>query len=1001
MQSLGPSIAELQQFATSSGVELSTVWQTALAAMLHSYNLSDVVSFATEDGPVEKDGNVSICTLRIEPTETIKDLLRRFHDSKTAKYGQLPDHQISWTGFEQGQLKVERCRVAMRCYVRPGKCTLKEQTVEIYHIPLTSSIVANSPQLDILFDISQEKASRLTACMEYSAVEVSESLAWSMMYTMDNLLRDMGSSLQLPMEELSICSKHDCDIIKRFTSFVAPAEERCVHDLILDQCRATPNAVAITSSWEDDGDITYAQLDQLTSKLAHRLQEMGVGPEVFVLCSFEKSMWAIVARLAVLRAGGAYIMVCAGNPPAYLASIIRRANVQIMLTAPDFTTIPVFQKLVPTIIEVSRKSLGAIPVYSFPPVVAVKSQNACLILFTSGSTGNPKGIIQTHRSYATAIREYARILKLGPKTRLLQFDDYAFDISNNDYFAPLMTGGCCCVPQPFNLANPPTISKLVHDINALQANTTFLTPTVAIQIDPEQVKSLGILCIGGEAMPKDLLRKWTGKARLINQYGMGEVATFCAYNDNPSTERPLSVGRPGCNTIWLVSLSSPERLVPVGAVGEVLIEGPNIARGYLDTHVRITGARFLDSLPSWMPAIHPERASSPMYLSGDLARYNHDGTLEYVGRKDLLLKLDGCRVDAIEVEHCTRRSIHTNDAIVVDLLGNISETVSPILTAYLYLHDHPLAKVDAGEETVFQPSTSCARASSKVAEIEAALNSILPYHMIPTKFLIVNQIPKTGSKKTDRKKLHAQAEEYWKQESTQKRRFYLLTHPRTASNLLVRILALKNQPNVMRRGPLNIFGYFFLPAAGDEDRLGLGEKDLQNWSEDDRSKMMQAYQAGFDALEKYAATAEAEGKIAFVKEHAQFMSEPVSRFQFLLGEGSINESPWTVRAPGVYGAGTARSPLNKTLLPDSFLKTWLPTFLIRHPALTFPSQYRAMIDIKVLKGDKESDKQLPTQLTFHWSRKLYEFYAEYLGSNKAGESAANSWVREMSLCIPS
>ena len=117
---------------------------------------------------------------------------------------------------------------------------------------------------------------------------------------------------------------------------------------------------------------------------------------------------------------------------------------------------------------------------------------------------------------------------------------------------------------------------------------------------------------------------------------------------------------------------------------------------------------------------------------------------------------------------------------------------------------------------------------------------------------------------------------------------------------------------------------------------------------------MQACQAGVDALEKYETTAEAEGKIAFVKEHAQYMSEPVSRFQFLLGEGSVNESPWTVQTPGVYGTGTAQSPLNKTLLPDSFLKTWLPTFLIRHPALTFPSQYRAMIDIKALKGNKQS-----------------------------------------------
>jgi amino acid adenylation domain-containing protein len=819
---------------------------------------------------------------------------------------------------------------------------------------------------------------------------MSEGLAWSVLYTVDVVLREMGTSLHAPIEELSVCSHYDLEYIRRFTLSVAQAEERCIHDLILDQCRATPNAIAIMSSWENQN-MTYAELNQTSSQLAYRLTELGVSSEVFVLCCFEKSVWAIVARLAVLRAGGAYVMIDARNPPAYLHSIIRRAKIQIMLTAPEFSNQSKFQELVPTIVEVSQRSLQALPSQPIPSTVHVNPQNACLILFTSGSTGSPKGIIQTHRSYATAIRDYSKILKMGPKTRLLQFDDYAFDIANNDYMAPLMTGGCCCVPRGFSPENPPTISKLVHEINALQANATFLTPTVAVQINPEDVKSLNLVCIGGEAMPQDLLTKWAGKAKLVNQYGMGEVATFCAYNDHPTVEKPATIGRPGCNTIWLVSLSSPERLTPVGAVGEVLIEGVNIARGYLDTQTRPTGARFLVNTPSWMADIHPGRAIMPMYLSGDLAKYNHDGTLEYVGRKDLLLKLDGCRVDAIEVEHCARKSLHPSDAIIIDLLGSISNTVTPVLTAYLYLHDHPLAKVGTNHGTLFWSSSSCVQASRKVAEIQSVLRELLPYYMVPTNFLIVNQIPKTKSKKTDRKKLRSDAEQYWKQASVQRRHLCLIENTDAASDLLIRKLALGTQSALLSYNGDD----FFLPATRIEHKLGLKEKKLQDWNEDERSQMHQVYQSCFEKLEKHVVDGESEGRIVFVVQQAQSLSEPVSRFQLISGQ-IIKEAPWTVQVPNTFVMDPARSIFNKTLLPDTFLETWLPTFIIQHPALAFPAQLRASSGNSGTNGINGSGSCYPISQTLYWTRTLYDFYSEYLSQGKtAGKDSNNIWVRNL------
>ncbi|KAG9230013.1 lysergyl peptide synthetase LpsB [Amylocarpus encephaloides] len=740
LPSLNLTASDFEKLLDEAAVEISTVLQAAVALMLHFYNSSEATVFIYEDSSSKA---LTGCSLHVQPAETTIELLRRLYVSRTPKNGQVLDDEIHWTRLEKHDPSY--------------KATILFNQAGNQKIQKTS---------DIVFETSFTRKGRLTVVMNYSILAVSEGLAWSMLNTLSLVLRGMRKSSWLAVGEFDICSRYDREIVRGFTSSISRAEDRCVHEFILDHCRSTPNAVAISSTHESD--VTYSELDEITSKLAHHLIELGVGPEKFVLCCFGKSKWAIIARMAVLRAGGAYIMIDAKNPPGYLNSIVKRSSVKMMMTSSEHKA--AFQDLVPTVVELSQKTLQALPDTPTPLNINVTADNACLILFTSGSTGQPKGIIQTHRSYSTAIRDYTRKFKIGPKTRLYQFDEYTFDISNNDYMAPLMTGGRCCVPRSSN-----TLDSFVEEVNIMKANATFLTPTVANQLDPELVPSLDLIFIGGEVMCKDLLNKWSGKAKIINQYGMGEVATFCAYEEFPSASRIASIGRPGCNAIWIVSLATPDKLMPVGAVGEVLIEGPNVGRGYLDLPANNTSAGFLEGAPLWLQDLHPERTKSAFYLSGDLARYNHDGTLEFLGRKDLLLKLDGCRVDAIEVEHLSRKHLTADDAIVIDLLGCTGGDDKPELTAYLYLHDNPLSNTIKGDKTIFRPGKFCAHGSSKIKEIEAALFEILPSFMVPSNFLLVNQIPKTGSKKTDRKKLKVQAEEYWKNVSQADRESILHT----------------------------------------------------------------------------------------------------------------------------------------------------------------------------------------------------------------------------------
>lgn len=581
-----------------------------------------------------------------------------------------------------------------------------------------------------------------------------------MLWTFQHVLRQLTAhSATLKLDEIDYCSDFHRQVLKGLTHTKSAGSFHCLHDLIVENCRRHPTKLAVRSF---DGDLTYQQLDDLSLRLAHHLTRLGVRPESFVLSSFQKSTWAIVARLAILRAGGAYISIHSSNPPAYLDSVIQRTSAKIMLSDPAYADH--FRDKIDNVVTITPEWLETLPLEpesgSLP---VVDPSNACTVLFTSGSTGKPKAIVQEHKSYASAIHDYARNLGLNQDIRFLHFDDYAFDISNLEFLVPLILGGCCCVPGPMK-----SVQDLADNIQSLNANIAFLTPTVAIKANPQAMSSLKILCVGGEPLPKDLLNNWAeSSTKLVNQYGMGEAAVCCAYNDNvhATSSAPATIGQPSSGAIWLIDPTCPEKLVPVGAIGEVVIEGPHLARGYLDQNHqasdRTKPAGFLESIPRWLTELHPDRQSARLYRSGDLARYTQDGLIEYIGRKDTIVKLDGCRIDVVEVEHLARKCLTPKDAIVVDLLGVIDGKQGPCLAAFLYLSDHP----DSSEtgDLSLKDASQDQSALQKVDQIRESLAVFLPTYMIPSLFLLGTRVPRTPSKKTDRRMIRLVSHQFYSQ----------------------------------------------------------------------------------------------------------------------------------------------------------------------------------------------------------------------------------------------
>ncbi|KAL1604789.1 hypothetical protein SLS60_004329 [Paraconiothyrium brasiliense] len=681
--------------------------------------------------------------MRIERSEPVRSLISRF--GQAGKTSVVADDRETYEiNMVEAGSPHHQCNTAI--WYREGP--------DQYKVATTSELLQQEIDLKVVVTKSPDGGYVLE--LDYRLLHTDDEMARSVRNTFKHIFGQISNASETDLvHNVDLCPPADRKLIQGFTNTISQVNQRCLHDLIIDQCRQRPNQIAIRS-W--DGDMTYAELDDLSLRLASHLVTLGVRPEAFVLSCFEKSTWAIVARLAILRAGGAYISIHASNPPAYLDSVITRTKTSIILTDSYFAD--KFRHVVPTLVELSSAWLRSLPRPNDETVCKdVRPDNACLVLFTSGSTGTPKGIIQIHSSYTTAIQDYANNFHLGPQTRFLHFDDYAFDISNLEFLVPLTLGGVCCVPGPMK-----TVEDLASQIRTLEANIVFLTPTVAIKMEPKDVPCLETICVGGEALTKDLVQKWAGHStRLVNQYGMGEVAICCAFNDQVDHREGSKIGRPSSGAIWIVDPSSPEKLVPVGGVGEIIIEGPHLSRGYIDsTALHRTEAGFLKVIPRWLGELHPTRSQYRMYRSGDLGRMSPDGTITYLGRKDTILKLDGCRIDALEVEHQARKFLSDQDSIVVDLLGTIDGRADPSLTAFLYLHDHPLSALPvAGKAPILYHATGDPKVNEMVEEIQSGIGLSLPRYMIPTMFILIEWIPRTASKKLDRKKMHVLGQAFY------------------------------------------------------------------------------------------------------------------------------------------------------------------------------------------------------------------------------------------------
>ncbi|KAG7006588.1 hypothetical protein G7Y79_00014g037630 [Physcia stellaris] len=557
----------------------------------------------------------------------------------------------------------------------------------------------------------------------------------NMLRQFDHVLNQIYNYPNRRLAEIEVISPQDIVKIRSWNATMPTLVNRTLHELFKERCDANPTAPAVSTSLEE---LSYAELDDLSSRLANHLQKLGIRREMVVPLFVGNSYLSAVAILGVLKSGGTCACLDLSQPKQRLDHIIHEVDAKIALIAGS--QIDSRWEAGIEFIPLTRSWLEDLPV-SVDSEWARDSTSAAFLVYTSGSTKAPKGIVIEHQALASGFLSVIAFCGLGTSCRVLQFASSVFDIFIHEHLMTLIAGGCICIPSKDEKMN-----GVAEFASKTQCNFALMTSTGLKSID--MIPSMRMLFVGGEPMDPDVVKLWGSSAKLVNAYGPAECC-ICASNFiDTSSRRPMdTIGYSLGSLFWIVKVDDPTRLAPIGVIGELLVEGPVLARGYFHDPVQ-TAAAFIEA-PQWVKEIRPD-AKCRFFRTGDLVKYNPDGSFVYVGRKDTQVKLRGCRVELGEVEY--QLSKQFDQAAVAAEVVHIKAGDDARLIAFVSTDPG----LDIGSEgLILPPEYRLKRAPVVLQE----LANILPTYMIPSALLPVRYLPKSASDKTDRKLLRQAAGE--------------------------------------------------------------------------------------------------------------------------------------------------------------------------------------------------------------------------------------------------
>lgn len=585
----------------------------------------------------------------------------------------------------------------------------------------------------------QAEAGQVLLNLNFDDQVVNQLQAERMLAQLEYILRELGrvDLYATHIHQLAQPNNDDLQELRNWNAKVASNEGITIAGIIAAQAQHSPDSIAI-EAW--DMSLTYIELYSRAQKLAYFLvTSHGVGKGNIVPICLEKSVFAPVAMLAVILTGGAAVTMDPAQPAERLAGIMHTVRASIVLASPS-TAKTLHGPLSSNILCMDRSSVLGLPKpppeFTFP---VVSDEDPLYINFTSGSTGAPKGAIVTHGNCSAAVLHQAAILGFNQDTRAIDLSSYSFDVVWELLLQVLCTGGCLCIPSDNDRFN-----NISNAIQRFKVNLLDITPSLARTLTPQSLPMVRRIIFGGEVLALDDISPWDRcGVQVLNTYGPSEctpTATIARHGIDFTDE--MTLGRCYGLTSWIVSCDGNDNLVPIGGVGELVLEGPLVGNGYLNDEEK-TKKAFLHDF-AWFRRVEVDAASSGrrrFYKTGDMVRYNSQGLLVFEGRRDTQVKIRGQRVELDEVEFQSRVAVPEHVSVVAEVITahTASSNTSQLLALFM---DSETALSDVSKSAI-------------EVKLRAHLSKALPAYMVPSLY-IFTAIPRTVSGKVDRRQLREQ-----------------------------------------------------------------------------------------------------------------------------------------------------------------------------------------------------------------------------------------------------
>ncbi|WP_218653140.1 amino acid adenylation domain-containing protein [Nostoc sp. TCL26-01] len=501
----------------------------------------------------------------------------------------------------------------------------------------------------------------------------------------------------------------------------------CIHQLFEEQVERNPDAVAVVFQEQQ---LTYRQLNHQANQLAKYLQTLGVSAEVLVGICMERSLEMVIGLLAILKAGGAYVPLDIGYPQERLAFMLADTQVTVLLTQKALVDRLPQHNATTVCVDEDWDQINQQPHHNL--TTSIKPENLAYVMYTSGSTGQPKGVCVVHRGVVRLVKE-TNYASFTASEVFLQLAPISFDATTFEIWGSLLNGGLLVIFP----TNTPSLDELAQVIHQYQVTTLWLTAGLFHLIVDEKIealKPLRQLLAGGDVLSVPHVQKFlqtVENCRLINGYGPTENTTFtCCYEITLPLKPDLSIpiGQAIAHTQVYILDDNLQPVAP-GMVGELYVGGDGLARGYLN-RPELTVEKFIP-----YPWKNSASASERLYKTGDLVRSLPDGNIEFLGRIDNQVKIRGFRIELGEIERVIGQYPEIRENIVI---ARPHVTGEKQLVAYIVTH---------------QGSTY------KQNQLSAFLQQRLPEYMLPSAFVVLASLPLTANGKVDRQKLPAPGRE--------------------------------------------------------------------------------------------------------------------------------------------------------------------------------------------------------------------------------------------------